>query len=151
MLNLTPSASLLNPGGALLVCRIPAFWVCVLVVICFCATGVAVFGAVIQTDSWITFKEEVVWLGGLAGHLTFRNEVFSYVSWALPCLGRKKRDFLKHPRGGKQTVQLKFWLDPSSCGDRWSLACELPSWAAHVCVFGTKRGKRAAVFPCASG
>lgn len=44
----------------------------------FLCYGVAVFGAVIQTDSWITFKEEVVWLGGLAGHLTFRNE-FSHM------------------------------------------------------------------------
>lgn len=42
--------------------------------LCFCATGVAMFGAVVQADSWISFKEEVVWLGGTAGHLIFRNE-----------------------------------------------------------------------------
>lgn len=124
MLNLTPSASLLNPGGALLVCRIPAFWVCVLVVICFCATGVAVFGAVIQTDSWITFKEEVVWLGGLAGHLTFRNE-FSPM-WAGHCralAGRKEASLSIPGEGSKQFSWNSDWTHLRvEIGEAWPVS-----------------------------
>lgn len=124
MLNLTPSASLLNPGGALLVCRIPAFWVCVLVVICFCATGVAVFGAVIQTDSWITFKEEVVWLGGLAGHLTFRNE-FSHM-WAGHCralAGRKEASSSIPGEGSKQFSWNSDWTHLRvEIGEAWPVS-----------------------------
>lgn len=148
MLNLSPSAPLLNPGGPLLVCRIPAFWLCVLV-----ATCVSVPWGWLCLELW--YRQTLGWalrrrLFGLVGWLGSPKWVFSCVSWALLCLGRKKGGFLKHPWGREANTSAEILTGPSACGDWWSLACLWAAWLGSLCLclWHEERGKGCCLSLC---